>query len=141
MSTAQRRLYKELADLLDRYVTAFTVNGESFSGRLIGIDPESFTLCLADAKDKEGKSIHRIFLSGNVISSLFAMEKPFDLTALAERLEKVFPTLVDKSNIDKGFIWVMGKIKVTKDGVVEGSGPAAERVQRIYELFMKEREG
>ena len=39
---------------------------------------------------------------------------------------------------DKGFIWVMDKVKLTDRGVVEGSGPAAERVQRVYEQFMSE---
>jgi hypothetical protein len=39
---------------------------------------------------------------------------------------------------DKGFIWVMDKVKLTEKGVVEGSGPAAERVQRVYNLFMSE---
>jgi hypothetical protein len=39
---------------------------------------------------------------------------------------------------DKGFIWVMEKIKVTEKGVTEGSGPIAERVQRVHGLFTKE---
>ena len=39
---------------------------------------------------------------------------------------------------DKGFIWVMEKIKVTEKGVVEGSGPIAERVQRVYNIFTTE---
>jgi hypothetical protein len=39
---------------------------------------------------------------------------------------------------DKGFIWVMDKVKLTEKGVIEGSGPAADRVQKVYELFMIE---
>jgi hypothetical protein len=39
---------------------------------------------------------------------------------------------------DKGFIWVMDKVKLTEKGVVEGSGPAAERVQRVYTAFISE---
>jgi hypothetical protein len=39
---------------------------------------------------------------------------------------------------DKGFIWVMEKIKVTEKGVAEGAGPAAERVQTVYAQFMSE---
>jgi hypothetical protein len=42
---------------------------------------------------------------------------------------------------DKGFIWVMEKVKVTEKGVVEGSGPAAERVQKVYEQFISEIKG
>ena len=62
------------------------------------------------------------------------------MRALADRLEKVFPTLV-KLYEDKGFIWVMDKIKVTEKGVVEGSGPAAERVQKVFSQFMSEVRG
>ena len=74
------------------------------------------------------------------MSQILAIEKPFDLRALSERLEKVFPTLV-KLYEDKGFIWVMEKIKVTEKGVIEGSGPAAERVQKVYAQFMSESKG
>ncbi len=71
------------------------------------------------------------------MAQILAVEKPFDLRALAGRLEKVFPTLV-KLYEDKGFIWVMDKIKVTEKGVIEGSGPAAERVQKVYDQFFSE---
>jgi len=69
-----------------------------------------------------------------------SVEKPFDLKALSERLEKVFPTMV-RLYEDNGFIWVMDKVKVTEKGVVEGSGPAAERVQSVYEHFIGEIKG
>ena len=71
------------------------------------------------------------------MAQILATEKPFDLKSLAGRLEKVFPTMV-KLYEDQGFIWVMDKVKLTERGVVEGSGPAAERVQRVYEQFMSE---
>jgi len=32
----------------------------------------------------------------------------------------------------------MDKIKVTEKGVVEGTGPAAERVQKVYNQFISE---
>ena len=41
----------------------------------------------------------------------------------------------------EGFIWVMDRVKVTEEGVVEGSGPAAERVQRVYAQFVREKRG
>jgi hypothetical protein len=95
---------------------------------------------LAEAKDEKGNVIHRVVLNGSVVAQILAIEKPFDLKALSERLEKVFPTMV-KLYEDKGFIWVMDKIKVTEKGVVEGSGPAAERVQKVYEQFVSETKG
>jgi hypothetical protein len=92
---------------------------------------------LSEAKDDKGTYLHRVFLNGSIIAQIFTVEKPFDLKALSERLEKVFPTMV-RLYEDKGFIWVMDKVKVTEKGVVEGSGPAAERVQKVYDLFTKE---
>ena len=95
------------------------------------------SLCLSEAKDEEGQVLHRVVLNGSVVAKIFAVEKPFDLKALAKRLEKVFPTMVRLYD-DKGFIWVMEKIKVTEKGVVEGTGPAAERVQKVYGQFISE---
>lgn len=137
LSTAQRRFFTEVATLLDKKVTVATVNGKSYNGTLIGINPDSMSLCMSEAKDEQGQPYHRIVLSGSVVAKIFAVEKPFDLKSLAERLEKVFPTMV-RLYEDKGFIWVMEKIKLTEAGVVEGTGPAAERVQRVYEQFLAE---
>ncbi|RLI46956.1 hypothetical protein DRO69_01930 [Candidatus Bathyarchaeota archaeon] len=137
MSVAQRKFFGEIAALLDRAVMVTTINGKEYTGTLTGINPETLSLCLAEAKDKKGRTIHRAFLNGAIVAQIFAVEKPFDLKALAERLEKVFPRLV-RLYEDKGFIWVMDKIKVTEEGVVEGTGPAAERVQKVYDQFLSE---
>lgn len=137
MSVAQRKFFGEITALLDKTVTVTTTNGKEYTGTLTGINPETLSLCLAEAKEKKGRTIHRAFLNGTVIAQIFAVEKPFNLKALAERLEKVFPRLV-RLYEDKGFIWVMDKIKITENGVVEGKGPAAERVQKVYDQFLSE---
>jgi len=133
----QRKFFREIAALLDKTVMVITMDGKNYSGTLAGINPETLSLCLSDAKDEKGRALHRIVLNGSVIAQIFTVEKPFDLKALSERLDKVFPTMV-RLYEDKGFIWVMDKIKVTEKGVVEGTGPAAERVQKVYDLFFKE---
>ncbi|MEM3666483.1 MAG: Lsm family RNA-binding protein [Candidatus Bathyarchaeia archaeon] len=137
---AQRRFFTEVTALADKNVIVTTTTGKTYSGTLLGINPDTLSLCLAEAKDEEGKTLHRVFLNGNVVAQILSVEKPFNLKALADRLEKVFPTMV-KLYEDKGFIWVMDKVKVTDKGVVEGSGPAAERVQRVYEQFVSEMKG
>ena len=137
MSVAQRKYFTEVAALADKTVAVVTTNGKTFNGTLIGINPDNMSLCLADAKDDTGKMQHRIILNGSTIAQISSAEKPFDLKALSGRLEKVFPTMV-KLYEDKGFIWVMDKVKLTEKGVVEGSGPAADRVQKVYEQFMSE---
>lgn len=137
MSAAQRRFFNEVATLLDKKITVTTINGKSYSGTLTGINPDNMNLCLSEAKDEKGQTLHRVVINGNVVAKIFAVEKPFDLKALAKRLEKVFPTMV-RLYEDKGFIWVMEKIKITEKGIAEGIGPAAERVQKVYEQFLSE---
>ena len=137
MSVVQRKYFTEIAALADKTVSVVTTTGKTFNGTLIGINPDNMSLCIADVKDESGHLLHRVFLNGNVVAQISSAEKPFDLKALASRLEKVFPTMV-KLYEDKGFIWVMDKVKLTERGVVEGSGPAADRVQRVYEQFMSE---
>jgi len=137
VSTARRSFQGEIAALLDKMVMVATADGKTYSGILVGINPDTLSLCLENAKDEKGTFAHRVFLNGNAVVRILAVEKPFDLRALAERLEKVFPTLV-RLYEDKGFIWVMDKIKVTADGVVEGTGPAAERVRTVYDHFLRE---
>jgi small nuclear ribonucleoprotein (snRNP)-like protein len=140
LSIAQRKFFSEVSALADRHVIVSTTTGKTFSGTLLGINPDNLSLCLAEAKDDEGRIVHRVFLNGNVVAQILGVEKPFDLKALADRVEKVFPTMV-KLYEDKGFIWVMDKVKLTENGVVEGSGPAAERVQKVYEQFIGEVKG
>ena len=137
LSVAQRKYFTEIAALADKTVSVTTTTGKTFVGTLVGINQDNMSLMLADARDEAGSTLHRVFLNGNVVAQISSAEKPFDLKALASRLEKVFPTMV-KLYDDKGFIWVMDKVKLTEKGVVEGSGPAADRVQKVYEQFMSE---
>ncbi len=140
MSVAQRRFVSEVSALIDRSVMITTVDGKAYTGTLIGIDPDNLNLCLADAKDLKYQIIPRMILSGSVVAQILAVEKAFNLKGLAERLEKVFPRMV-RLYEKEGFIWVMDKVKVTEEGVVEGSGPAAERVERVYSQFIGETRG
>ena len=137
MSLAQRKYFTEVAALVDKTVIVTTTIGKIWTGTLVGINPDNMSLCLSDAKDETSKPANRVFLNGATVVQILATEKPFDLKSLAGRLEKVFPTMV-KLYEDQGFIWVMDKVKLTEKGVVEGSGPAAERVQKVYQTFMSE---
>jgi len=140
LSVAQRKFFTEITALVDKNVIVSTTTEKTYSGTLIGINPDTLSLCLGEAKDQEGKILHRVFLNGNIVAQVLSVEKPFNIKALADRLEKVFPTMV-RLYEDKGFIWVMDKVKVTEKGVAEGTGPAAERVQKVYEQFISEIKG
>ena len=66
-----------------------------------------------------------------------ATDRPFNLDGLKERLERVFPNMV-QSFSEAGILVVMSKIRVNETGVIEGTGPAANRVQDIYNRFVAE---
>jgi len=137
VSVAQRKYFTEVTALAEKIVSVTTSNGKNFTGTLIGINPDNLSLVLADAKEENGNTANRIFINGNTVAQISSAEKSFDLKSLAQRLEKVFPRMV-KLYEDKGFIWVMDKVKLTDHGVTEGSGPMAERVQKVYDQFVSE---
>jgi len=140
MSIAQRRFNSEVAALIDTTVTVVTTDNKTYTGTLIGVNPENLNLVISDAEDSESRVFPRIVISGNTVARIMSTRKAFDLRGLAERLERVFPRMV-KLYEKEGFIWVMDRVKVTEKGVVEGSGPAAERVQRVYSQFLREIQG
>lgn len=137
MSLASKRFVEELSKLIGRGITVVTIEGRRFSGRLEGFTVEGLDVCLSDARSSDGSLYPKLFVRGGQIAYMYSSEKPLELKALAERLERVFPKMV-KYYEDQGVIIVMNKVKVTEQGVVEGSGPIAERAQKVYEEFMKE---
>jgi len=137
MSLASRRYLEDLSGLLQREVYVLTTDGRTFTGTLSGFHVETMSVSLTNARDEKGKNLYRLFVNGATIAQIYALEKPFDLRGLAERLERVFPKLV-RLYEDQGVVVVMDRIRVTEKGVVEGSGPAAERVQRVVEEFTRE---
>lgn len=134
---ARRRFFEELTMLMQRTVTVVTTDGKTYVGSLSGYDPNTMSLCLTDVRDEKGKVTRRAFINGGIIAQIHSTEEPFDLKSLAERLEKVFPRMV-RLYEEAGVIVVMDKIRVGERGIMEGTGPAAERVKRVYDEFMRE---
>jgi len=137
MSVAQRRFISEVSALIDTVVTVITTDDKTYTGTLVGVNPENLNLIISDARDSNSNFFPKVVINGSTIARILSTQKAFDLRGLAERLERVFPRMV-KLYEKEGFIWVMDRVKVTEKGVVEGSGPAAERVQRIYTQFLRE---
>lgn len=129
---------EELSNLLQKNVSILTSAGKTFVGTLTGIDTDTMSVCLTNAKSDAGLAIHKLFLNGENITQISSFDKPFDLPSLGERLERVFPRMVRVME-DAGVIVVMDRIRLTEKGIVEGTGPAAERVQKVYEEFMREK--
>ena len=136
-SLPDRRFMEEVTSLLQKPITVLTSNGKNYSGILAGVDSHSLNLCLTEAKDESGKVLHKLLLSGSTITQIFSSVKPFNLQALADRLERVFPRMV-KTSEGAGIIVVMDRIRVSEKGILEGAGPAAERVQKVYDEFIRE---
>jgi small nuclear ribonucleoprotein (snRNP)-like protein len=129
---------EELSNLLQKNVSILTSTGKTFIGTLTGVDTDKMSVCLTNAKDSAGVAAHKLFLNGDTIAQISSFERPFDLASLGERLERVFPRMVRVMD-DAGVIVVMDRIRVTEKGIVEGAGPAAERVQKVFEEFIREK--
>ena len=135
MSSEQiRNFNKEMNILLAKRVKVTLENGKEYNGILRGID-QNFTVCLADAVSDK-KMYHRVFLNGKYIVELTLAEKPFDLRGLAQELERMFKPENVKLHEDVGVIKILDRFKVSEDGV-EGEGPVAERIRRVWEKYKK----
>lgn len=134
---AGRRFFEEFGQLINKPVQIEDSAGKVLEGTLLGYDVKSMSICLGDVKGEKGTKIFRVFIYGSTISKISASERPFNLEGLAERLERVFPNMV-RLYSDAGIIVVMDKIRVDESGLVEGSGPAADRVRDIYQRFISE---
>ncbi len=129
-----RKFGEEILAFIGKRVSVETSEGRIYKGNLAGID-ERLDLILENIDGDDG--ILRMILNGSFVKEVRLLEKPLDLHALADRLNKIFPGLV-KVRDDIAAIIVMDKIKVTERGLVEGAGLAAERVKTIYEEFVRE---
>ncbi len=138
MALARRKFFEELSSTVNKNVRVVLRDGKVLTGKLLGYDPNTMSICLGDAKEMGRETLYRAFIYGDTIAGIYLAERPFDLEALAKELEKVFPNMV-KLYEDVGVIVVMDKIRVNETGVIEGTGPAAERAQRVYERFVRER--
>ena len=138
LSDASRKFAMEFSALLGKSVEVRTSHGRVYEGRLLAYDHSNMNLCLADAKDESGRTYSRVFISGSVVTEVIRKEEPFDLKGLAEALEKVFPRMVTLHE-EAGVITIMDRVRITEQGVVEGSGPIAERAKKVFEEFVSSR--
>lgn len=134
------KLISELSSLIDKQVTIKTTLGDIFTGRVVAIEFPEFHICLANAVDGNGEKYPRVIIRGEVIAEIFRKEEPFDLRGLAERLEKLFPNMV-KYYEDARVITIMDRVRVTEQGVIEGTGLVADKVKKVYDAYVEELKG
>jgi len=132
---ASKRFNDEFALILDKTVKVVSSTGV-YTGRVLAYNPNDYSLLMADVKEEKGETYSKLFLAGRSILRVEVLETGPDLSQLAERLNKLFPNLVVYHK-ESDTIVVMDRLRVTREGVF-GEGPAAERVKRVYEEFMRE---
>ncbi|MCW4050090.1 MAG: Lsm family RNA-binding protein [Candidatus Bathyarchaeota archaeon] len=132
-----RKFFEELGQLVSKPVVVEDTQGKTYDGILLGYDSQSMSIALGDVMGLQGKLFHRLFLTGNTVAKIMATETPFNLNGLKERLERVFPNMV-QAFPEAGILVVMSKIRLNETGIIEGTGPAADRVRDIYKRFVSE---
>ncbi len=137
-STAQRRFLMDLAELLDRKVLVITRDGKTFEGKLSGFDHPSLNVSLIDVRVGEN-TYPKVIVKGDVIAEIIAKEKPlFDAKEFAEILKRYFPNLV-KVHEEAGIVMVGDRIRISEKGV-EGVGPIADRVRKLFNDYIESKE-
>ena len=132
---AAQRFFKELITLVNTPVRVQTDYKKVYKGILKGYDPSTFNLALETVVDGEENQYDKVFILGAHVLEITPTEKPFDLKALSEDLNKIFPNGV-KLNEEAHIITVLNKIKVTKEGVEGPTGPVFDRAKQVYDQFM-----
>ena len=135
-AVANRRFFEELNSLTGKPVTVVDTTGKIWEGEFLGYDNNTFSVCLGNVKSERGTS-HRVFLAGSSIARIIASQRPFNMEGLRERLDRVFPNMVQYIP-QAGVLIVMGKIRVNENGIMEGTGPAADKVKDIYQRYLNE---
>ena len=124
---AEKRVKVELSDPDHYYI-----------GELTGYDLNSGSIVLNNVVDQAKMKFSKIVVHGNIWTKIFQEEPPFPMEELRDRIEKMFPAGQIKYQHESNTISILnGKIIVSENGV-EGSGPTAERVNRIFEQFVEE---
>ncbi len=134
---ASKQFSDELSVLTGKKVKVALSSGVWFEGRVAAYNPSDYSIWLTEAKDKDGNIFDKVFISGRGIDYILVLEAGPDLSKLAERINRVFPNMVRYVK-EADVVLVMDRIRVTKDGVVEGTGPAADRIKKIYEEWLRE---
>lgn len=129
-----RKYLEELATLVGKKVEVECMDGKIYRGNLLAVS-ETLSVVLGDLAGVN--EVYKLVISGTQVKEIRLVQRYFDLKSLAEKLSKLFPGNVTLRE-DIGAIIVMNRIKVTESGVVEGSGPVADRVRKIYEDYLRE---
>ncbi|ABL88129.1 Like-Sm ribonucleoprotein, core [Pyrobaculum islandicum DSM 4184] len=134
LAEASKRFVAELNNVIGREVQVVLSNGEVYKGILHAVDNQ-LNIVLANAISKTGERYTRVFIMYRYIVHIDSIEKRIDLREFAKQAEKIFPGMV-KYLEETNTVIIGDKVRVSEIGV-EGVGPVAERVKRLFEEFLK----
>lgn len=137
-SAANREFNKHISSALNQMCKVeLEFEHRYYIGRLVGVDMATLSLCLESVKDEKNNKIDKIFIRGNSWTTLQTIGEPFPMEKLLERLKKILPGEEITLNDDNTIHLLGGKLKISEKGV-DGRGPTAERVQKVFESFVQE---
>ncbi len=135
-SNLGRAFATELNTFVQKNIVVKLRDGGIIMGRLIGLNSENFSLILGEALSA-GKKHHRIFIAGDTVAEMTLGQAPFNMNKLREELEKIFKKSGVRYFDDTRTLVVMDRYRVTEEEV-EGEGPVADRIRRIWQSFVDE---
>ncbi len=135
-SSINRSFNRELTGLTNKLVKITMPSGKWYRGILVGADLATLTICVDKVTSDSNDHMNKLLIRGGSWDTISLEDKPFPLETLNDRIAATFPPGQVKL-IGDAISILNGKIKVTAAGV-EGKGPTATHVQKIYDSFMED---
>ena len=132
-SNPNREFLLELSTLVNKRVKILLNSDKIYTGVLRGIQDTSFNVALSEA-ESAGVNYFRVFITGSNIVEITLAEEPFNLSGLASELASMFQPQNIKILEEAGIIQVFDRFTVSEEGV-KGTGPIAERIQKIFDKY------
>ncbi len=137
-SNPNREFLLELSTLVNKRVKILLSSDKIYTGVLRGIQDTSFNVALSEA-ESAGVNYFRVFITGSNIVEITLAEEPFNLSGLASELASMFQPQNIKILEEAGIIQVFDRFTVSEEGV-KGTGPIAERIQKIFDKYKAQAE-
>ncbi len=135
-----RGFFQDVMGFIGKYVTIVLDDKTTVYGKLKRFHPDTQSCILNDATmEGSNEKIPQLLIPGRIIRAITLAEPPFDIEGLFEEIKSYFPqqgTVVFHPNL--GIIEIMGRVKVTENGV-EGDPNSAltRRIKQIYDGFVR----
>ena len=129
-----RQYNTELGMLIDKIVKVYLNKDKFFVGQLKGVSEDS-NLMLVNAKNEKNKSFPKLFIRSNFYNFVSLEEEPFPMKALADRIATIFTKGHVNYIEDQNIISILNGKIIVDENEVRGTGPSADRVQKIFEQF------